>query len=107
MQQVIEGDRELTHVQTEVRPHPCRSGWAVLAVVKTPLGSHLYCSTSVFVLKESARWHQADVIDDRLDAVLRREAMSEDPDIFEAMEGVSELERMPTVWTPGQFDSLE
>jgi hypothetical protein len=107
MQQVIQGERELTHVQTEVRPHPRRSGWAVLAVVKTPLGSHLYCSTSVFVLKESARWHMVDVIDDRLNAVLHREALQDDPDIFEAMRGVSELEQLPTVWAPGQFDSLE
>ena len=105
MQQMTR-ESELIHVHTSVRRHPQLGAWAVFAVVKGTLGAHLYVSTQTFVLEEMAWRHMDRVIDDRLDAVLRREAVAESPDVFLAMEAVSELVRQPTQWHPEQFDSL-
>ena len=105
MQDIL-GQKEMIFVHTEVRRHPERWEYAVFAVVKTPLGSYLYCSAKVFAFEESARRHQKEVIDDRLDSVLHREAETRDPDVFRAVEGISELVRQPTRWAPGQFDAI-
>lgn len=104
-----QGLGHLVGVLTEVHRHPVQSGWAVWAVVTGPLGSFAYASHQDFMLEESATTFMHDVVDEQIDAALRRESSKHDSgefDPFDAMREVNSMERMDTQWRPGQFDSL-